>query len=304
MKYKQQKLLFMLSQNARQSLKELGRELKQSEQTTAYQIKQLESKQHITYTTLVDHIMLGNTNLLLGLQLKQYSKENQLAAERILKKNQQFISILKCSGNCDYLVEVTSRNLSHFNKNHAEFMQDHNNLFKTSFTYPIIVRHSYPRNYLIRKNVQEDLITLGDREMIQINDDERNVLELFQESPRMTILDAAKKAKLGIKKTTSLKRSLEKKNILRKYSCFFDYGTSEISKELIFVQLNDETKKNFAQLVEFGTQQPNCIELYKLIGSHNILLVVESLNKNAVLEELRALFTIDTFTVNKVEKQY
>ncbi|MFT4313071.1 MAG: Lrp/AsnC family transcriptional regulator, partial [Candidatus Woesearchaeota archaeon] len=110
MKYKHQKLLFLLSQNCRSSYKHLSSELKQSIQTTAYQIQKLEKDNIIEYRTVIDYITLGYINVLIGFKVKNYSKEHRQKAYSLLKKGSHILQVLQENTNIDFIVETRSKN--------------------------------------------------------------------------------------------------------------------------------------------------------------------------------------------------
>jgi DNA-binding Lrp family transcriptional regulator len=303
MKYKNQKLLFLLSQNCREGLKQLGTELKQSPQTTSYQINKLEEEQFINYKTIVDHIRLGFSNLFIGLNLRQYSLENRAKALAAIKSAAYVVSVYEARNGIDFIVEVKARNLSAFNKTHTEFMHQHGHLFSTKFVSPIIVRHSYPRNYLIKNRVTEDIITLGDREVLHIDEEELIILNLLEKYPKMTLVEMSQKTQLGIKKITNIKKNLEKQKIIRKYTCIFDYQKLEIKKQLLFLKFDDETLESMQKITQYAKQNSHCVELSKVIGEYNLILAVEYITTHSVLEEIRELFPVEDHLVVNVVRQ-
>ncbi len=304
MKYKNQKLLFLLSQNCREGLKNLGSELRQSPQTTSYQIHKLEEDKHISYCAIVDHIRLGYSSLLVGFNLRNYTKENRQKAIKALKKAEHVVSLNLARNGYDFIVEMKARNLSHFNKIHTEFMLHHSDILVTKFVSPIIVKHSYPRNYLIKKNIKQDIITLGDREILHLSDEEHTVLNILEDKPRMTLVEMSTKTKLGIKKITNIKKNLEKQKIIRKYTCFFDYEKVGIRKQIIMLRVEDQTHQSSQKITEFAKQNAHCVDLLKVVGFYNIFLVVEFIETTNILEDIRELFAIDDHLVVNITKQY
>lgn len=219
MKYPTQKLLFLLSQNCRLSYKQLGSELNQSVQTTAYQVQKLESEGIIEYKTIIDYITLGYINVLVGFKVKHFSKENRQKAYLLLKKASYILQVYQGDTAYDFIAEIQAKNLSQFNKMHTDFMQHNADLLKTLFVSPIIVKHTYPRNYLVRKNISEDIITLGNRDVLDLDESEFSVLEILQKKPKSSLIYISEETKISIKKVVAIKKRLESKKIIRKYSC-------------------------------------------------------------------------------------
>lgn len=303
MKYKNKKLLFLLSQNCRESLKNIGTELKQSEQTTSYQITKLEKSKEIKYKTTIDYIKLGFTNIIVGLNLKVYNNQNKQAILSEIKKEPNIVTTHLGKNGIDFIIEYKGRNLSHFNKFYSEFMHNHHNLVQTKFVLPIIVRHHYPRNYLIKNNIKEDIVTLGDRELEEFSEEHMTILDLLEDNPKITLLELSNKTKIGIKKAVKLKRDLEKAQIIRKYTAFFDYQSSDIYKRIVFVRLKDETYENINMLTEFARQNPQIINLTKLIGHYNVMIDIEFLDEEHALEQLRETFSVEDYLIVNVLSQ-
>lgn len=287
--------MFLLSQNCRQPLKHIAKTLRQSEQTTSYQIKRLIETNEITPYSLIDYAILGFTNVLMGFTVKSYSKERLEKAQNILTNHEDSLFISRTEDVVDFVVEFKARNLSHFNKQHVSFIQKHGEIIKTKFVYPIIVRHSYPRNYLAKKKVTEDIITLGDRDVISIKPEQQIVLDLLEKHPRLPILEISKQTGFGMKRIVTIRKFLEKENIIRKYACLLH--AKEIDAKLIFVRLANEIEEQSGKMVEFAQQHPNCVELIKLIGEYGLLFKIESIDKMTFLEDLRSMFEVEQFVV-------
>ena len=303
MNYKIRKILFLLTRNCRTNLKVIGKELKISQQAVSYQINKLEKEKNITYFTLTDHIKLGFINIFVGMNFKSYTKENQRKILSQLRAQETIVSVFKGESGIDILFEIQARNLSHFNKTFSQFIEINSKIIDTKFIQPMIVKHTYPRNYLIKKNEYEDIVTLGDRDYQAISDDDEKVLRQFEKKPRITLMELSKQTKLGVKKVLSIKKNLEKKAIIRKYSCHFNHKKMGISKKILLLKSKEEFITNIDTLVEFAKIHPNIIELTKLIGKYNIMIITESLQSENILEEIREKFPINEHIVITVEKQ-
>ena len=111
---------------------------------------------------------------------------------------------------CTYCVP----NLSNFNKTNRDFLQNFKNKIFLADIFPIVVKHIYTKNYLVHKH-PEEIIIGGDRDVIQMTDNEKKVAKILYEDPTIRILDIAKKLKLNPKTITKIKGSKTEIKILQ-----------------------------------------------------------------------------------------
>lgn len=302
MKEKIKKFIFESTKNSRITTKELGKKTGMSQQSASYIKSQMVSKKQLNPTTIIDAIKLGYVNVLVGFNF--INPENSLKKKVIsgLKENPSIILVEECKEGIDLLVIYSTLNLSAFNKVHTEIIQEYYQKIKTNFVCPVIVTHEYRKNYLIKKLDDKDIILFGDRTLREISKNEEKVLNELIKKPNKKLIDISTSLKIQVKSVIKLKKSLEKKFIIKGYSNILDNTTLEIERQIIFLRFSGEGIKLIDKFLEFSRYNKNIVECTKLIGEYQITIAIENINNIDVLKKIRSEFPIESYQIFKSEK--
>ncbi len=301
MKAKIKKLLFEYSINSRITTKELGKKIGTSQQSASYLLKNLKKKKLIAgNTTIVDAIKLGFVNVIVGFNLLNPSLEKEIIDE--LKEISAITSIEEGKEGIDILVEYTTQNLSAFNKIHSELIYKFYKKLRTVFVYPMIVNHEYHKNYLSRKFYDSDIILFGDRILRELSENELAVLEELVNQPTKKIIDISESLKIPVKTIVRIKRSLEKKYIIKGYSAILNNTKLNINREIIFLRFSSEGIRQIDKFHEFTKNNKNIIKYMKIIGEYQLAIFVESIKDIEIIRDIRANFPIESYLIIKSDK--
>ena len=301
MKKKIKKLLFQLSKNSRISTKQLGKKIKVSQQSASYLVRQLEKKQKIEYYTIVDPVKLGYVNLIVGFNFLNFEKEIKKEIIEELRLTPHVVSIQEAAQGVDLIVEYSANNLSAFNKTHSEMAYKYRRSLDTKFILPVIVKHLFTRNYLINSKDNTDLIISGDRKKHKLSENDLKVLRELIIDPQTTYNALSRNTKISVKSIIKSKKKLESLSIIRGYSCFTNDPKFGIHRYQIFLNLASHGIEKMNKLREYALMNKNIIEMTKIIGSYDIVLTVEELEKTDVIKDLRSQFPIDDYLIAEIE---
>jgi DNA-binding Lrp family transcriptional regulator len=302
MKEKIKKLLFEYSKNSRITTKELGKKIRTSQQSASYLKNQLISKKIIQPTAIIDAVKLGLINVLVGFNFLKpnYEIKRELISE--LKETNSIIQIEEGKEGIDLLVEYSVPNLSAFNKINIEIVTKYEKKLRSVFVLPIIVNHEYARNYLSRKIDSTDLVLSGDRVLRKLSENELKVLIELAKNPSKSLIDISESLKIQVKTIINLKRSLEKKFIIKGYGSILDYNKLKIHRQIIFLRFTPEAMKDIDKFHLFTQNNKNIIKFTKTIGEYQIIVIAESLKSLEVIRDIRANFPIEKYFIIKSEK--
>jgi DNA-binding Lrp family transcriptional regulator len=218
------------------------------------------------------------------------------------KNNPYVINMQECSQGVDLIIEYCQNNLSAFNKSYSEFIDKFSGFIDTKFIFPVIVKHEYPRKYLSRNVGSSDMVLCGDKEIPVLSIKEKSVLFHLMKNPLSSFTALAKRTGLSTRAIVELKKSLERKKVVRGYTCSFNLSGTQIRKELLFLRLTNKTFIQINKLTEFAKQNINVVNLIKLIGDYHLLLVIESLKEIDILSKIRSQFEVGDYLVVPVKK--
>ena len=296
MKQKIRKLLFELTRNSRISTKNLSKILKASQQSCSYLIKSLRKRKILQqYSCIVDAVKLGFTNIIVSFNYLDFDSKVVKDILEHLKNDSLVTVVYECKQGVDLIVEFSALNLSAFNKNLSEIIDRFNKVLRVVSVSPVIVKHRFLRNYLVRKKDDKDIILCGDRDLVLLSDNEKAVLNGLIKEPSASLTMISKNTGISVKSVVSVKKGLEQKKVIKGYSCVFNAEKLGIYKYFLFLSFSNLGTKEMSRLVEFARQNKNIISLTKLIGEFQILLVVEELSKTGLIKEIRADFSVDKY---------
>lgn len=303
MKAKLKKLLYEYSINSRITTKELGKKIGSSQQSASYLLNSLKSKKFIeNETTIIDAVKFGFVNVLVGFNF--IKPDNSLKKEILeeLKEVDSIVSIEEGKEGVDLLVEYLSSNLSSFNKTHSEVIYKFYKKLKTAFVFPLIVNHEYYKNYLIKKLDPTDNILFGDRIFREITENDSKVLNQLIQNPTKKLIYISDSTNIPIKSVINIKKSLEKRNIIKGYTAILDYSKLEINRQIIFLRFSSEGITEIDKFADYTKYNKLIVKFFKIIGEFQIAIEIESLNDIEILKDIRSNFSIENYLIFKSEK--
>lgn len=296
------KLVFELTKNSRNTTKNISKKTKISQQSVSYSIKQLKKKRLIQgFTSIIDAVKLGFTNIIVGFNYLKFDTQIKKEILEELKNTESVISIQESTHGLDLIVEYSANNLSAFNKTHSEFIHKFHKSLETKFIFPIIVKHKYQRNYLVRKFDDSEIILCGDRKIVNLSKNELSILQILLKNPNSTFVSMCKFTKLSVKSIIKIKKKLERLFLIRGYSCFFNHSRLGINRYLLFLKLSGLSVGEINKLIQYCKSDRNIVELIKIIGEYQIILTIEELQKKDIINELRSMFPIEDYLLVEVE---
>jgi DNA-binding Lrp family transcriptional regulator len=301
MRTKIKKLVLEYSINSRITTKELGRAIGTSQQSASYLLNSLKKKKFITgKTTIVDAIKLGYIKVLVGFNFLNPGIKKEILEE--LLEIPSITGIEEGKEGIDLLVEYTTQNLSAFNKIHSEIIYKFFKKLRTQFAFPLIVAHEYPKNYLSRKFYDLDIILFGDRILRDLSKNEQDVLKELVKNPDKKLIDISESLDLPVKSIVRLKRSLERKYVIKGYSSILNHRKLEINRQIIFLRFSSEGIREIDKFSEYSKNNRNIVQLIKIIGEYQVAIYIESLKEIEIIKDIRSNFQIENYLILKNEK--
>lgn len=303
MRTKIKKLLYESSKNARITTKELGKKISATQQSASYLLKQFKKRNYIEKSiTRVDTAKLGLINIIVGFNFLIIDSSEKKEIIQELKTTNEIISIEENQEGIDLIIEYSTQNLSAFSKIHAEIISKFFKKIKTVFVLPIIVNHEYPRKYLTKKFEDIDIVLCGDRDIQKLSKDEMKVLYELVKHPDEKIINIADLAKVSVKSTIKIKKSLERRFIIKGYEAVLNHSKLGINRELIFLRFSGEGMNEIERFRTYARGHKNIIRFIKLIGEYQVAIIAEDIKEVNITKSIRSKFLIESYIISKSEK--
>lgn len=297
MNTKIKKFIYELSQNARIRTKELGKKLKISQQSASYLWQSFQEKKKIRgYSAVIDPAKFGLLQVLVYLNYSDFDNKKIKEVVNFLKEDDNVVLIEDLKQGYDLAVVFCVPNLSLYNKKLRDFLQKFRNVVSLAETYPIIVKHMHLRKYLSLSKEDFEIIISGDRDIIEINDNEKKVLSCLYEKPTESVIEIHKKSKLNPKTITRVKKVLEENKIIRGYTTNFNLSLIGIRRKHLLISSRDLSLADDTRILRFCLTHSNVVSLIRLIGSYDILIEIEEETaKKDFLKDIRVNFPIHDY---------
>lgn len=291
---KESKILAKLDKDSRTTTKDLGKLLRASQQSANYLLHKIEEENYfIKYNANIDSAKFGLSKVLVFYNYINFKDKRKIISHLKLVDNITIIE--ECSEGFDLMVEFTSTNLSSFNKIHREILHRFKDSLRQMEIFPVIVKHHYGRKYLTRTSNEDYIITSGDRNVEKVDARERMFLKLIQNNSREPVIKIASKMKCDSKTVIQVKKKLEKKKIIRRYSISLNTPLMNISRTHVLLNVDFEDVKDIDKLIEVMKRNNNIIRVQKIIGNYELFVTIEREDHyTKVLNKLR-----DDFQVTK-----
>lgn len=273
--YRNLKILQLLDHNSRISTKEIAKEVKTSQQNVSYILSNFEKDKIIKeYSLLVDSSKFALSNFCVFLRVRKYSKTflNEFTSE--LKKYKEITCIDFTFGEFDIFLRFTTPNASYFNKILRELLRSYSKDLSGYEILNQVVLYYYPSNFLSRVNFQDKIIVSGDRNYVSLDKTDLQIINQLNTNARRPYLEIAKNIKITPKTVITRIKNLERKNIIRGYSILLDHSKLSFNRYYLLLKFDYENESSDKKFITFTQQSQNIIELMRVFGKWDTLLVV------------------------------
>lgn len=295
---KDYKLLYALSQNARQSHSQLAKTLGLSKNAIAYRINRLKERGVIErFLALVNHKAAGYSfyDVFLRLRIK---KEQEKEINDYFKHHPNLILAYKLTGEWDYLLEFGCKNVQEFFKILYKLVDDFSKVldsFETHIsleTYKVEFLPYDICNLIGIKHVHRKFETLPET-FVELDEFDRELLYALNRNGTISVINLAAKLKKSPETIIKRIKNLQGKNIIAKFAALVNYEKLGYKEYIILIDLRniEKTRRTeFRQYIEandkirfafFGASKPELL----------MKIVIKSIDQlDIILKEIKEKF--------------
>lgn len=265
-----EKILFHLQNNSRQTLNEISKKIKKSKEFTYNRIKSLTKREIISkYYTEINYSKINYFvyRYYLKLRVKDIQKLNQI--KNYLEKDCKTFFIVKCQGKYDFQFSIIVKN--HFELN--KFDQEFKNIIGENIQNIELKINS--ENYNSNRNSTEkiDINYNYEDKTINLTKTEKEIINSLLKEPKIKIIDISKN--IGVSTKTIIKNinNLKNQNIISKYSILVNLN--KIGIQSFGVELDLYSLSDFKEIKNILKEYKEIIYIQKDIGSSTINLTIK-----------------------------
>ncbi|MFH1682911.1 MAG: Lrp/AsnC family transcriptional regulator [Candidatus Woesearchaeota archaeon] len=286
-------LIYLKSENARMSLKELSNHLNKTPQRLKYSLSVLQKEGTLKYPHCIfEYSSFGLILFRVYFRGSYINEQERKEIIELLNSNPYLTSIYEFTGEYDLTAEFICPNPSKFNKELKRISSLKNTLsdFKVILN---LVTHLYSRDCIAKntslKFLNPERVLGGDREKEEFNENELAVMKQLLLHPTMGMGAISKEVKINVKTVRSIVQKLKKKNILKGFKYATDANNLGINRYRLFLKLHHVSQERESKIVKFALDTKEIVQLNKTIGDWDIELDIEAVDKNRIRQILLQL---------------
>ena len=284
---KDNKILYELDTNSRQSYHEIAKKVELSKDSIIYRINKLQELGIIKrFHTVIDVGKLGFISFRLYLKLQNTTPEKEKEIIKFLENQKIVTWLISIDGKYDLGMWVLTKSVKEMSDLWKELLRKYLNYIDKRWL-TIFTKVSYfPRAYILNKNKNlSEYVFVTEPNKIKLDEIDIKILRLLASNARIPVLDIAKKLNITPKTVSSRIKLLEKKEVIIGYRTMFDLEKLGYQYFKVHFNLHNLTKDKEEKFRSFIKQHPNIIYDNEVLGGDDIEIEIQVKN----LEDLRKI---------------
>jgi len=280
LKKRDKRLLYEFCRNSRRPYTVLARKSRMSQQLAAYKIRSMQESGLIAYSyPLIDYSRFGLLKFSVHFRVNYRSEQAFRDLVARLSKQEYVVGVEERDGRYDLIVSFAARNPSAFNKALRHLIENNAGQLKDHMILTSVVSHYFPKKYLVGlESSTRDTVIGGDRDVLEVADIDRRVLEMLTEDARARTVDIAAKTGINPRTAVAAIKRLQKAGILRGFSAILDPRESDLLQGIMLLRYQNLSLEQEDELRNFCITSKHVTEMHKLFGNYDVAIVIEAEN--------------------------
>jgi len=247
------KIIWNLDENARQSISVLAKKLRIGRNVALYRINRLKEEGIIkgSYAE-INTLALNYLSFRVFIKLGIFSKQEEESLIHFLQKEKNLTWLTGVVGKWDLDIVYTVKNIGEFEDFRKRLFVNYNKIIEECPISLMTAVHRYPKDYLIdiqRKSTKADVV--GITKQIEIDEKDREIMDILTKDASTNIIDIAKKTKLSINTIKKKIRALEENRIILGYRLFLDAEKLGYEYYKLHINFRNYTEKDLIRFREW-----------------------------------------------------
>jgi DNA-binding Lrp family transcriptional regulator len=284
------RLLAELDRNARHPASALGASVKMSPQLVCYKIKKfLRDRIVRDFYTQIDYAQLGYLRFTAHFKILYISRDHVMQLISHFVNHPNVVGVEECGGRWDLVVTYMASNPSHFNKVLKETMYQFSRQLRECTVLTTVVIYEFARKYLPqhrkRKDGAQARIVGGDRESMELDDIDRQIIHALLDNARVSAVEIGRKVGRTAKSVIERRKRLTKEHTIKGYRPLLSLSKLGYHQHHILIRFHNLSEDAEKSMLEYCKMSPYVVRFTKTLGEYDLWLDVET----RTLEEFRAI---------------
>jgi len=303
-----QKIMYELDLNARISASQLAKKLKKSKETVNFRINRLIKNEYIKgFYTVFNTSKLGWYYTKFYIKFKNITPEKERELYDYIQKQSHVAYLASVEGPYDCMLLIMVRSSADMIKFQDKFMKLYGEFIQEKDLVTFLTTHRINQRFLFEGSQKEDWFYPIEIKNYELDDIEKNILELISTNARMPLIEIAEKLKIDHKVVKYRLKKLEKENIILAYVTSPNFNKLGLTFFQINISLKDSSIRK--GLIQFFNSTNKCLFAMELLGKYDVLAELhvkgsEELRK--IIDEFRNKFVdkYNDYDISTITKEY
>jgi len=283
------KLIAELENDSRQTLSQIAKKLRSSQQVISYRIKSLEKRGIISeYYTIIDFSRLGYTSYRTMLRLSNLNEQKHKEIIGFLMGHLNALWIVDCGGRWDLIVNFIAKNiiqyagiLREFKSKFPEQIQNYDILTTVELVY-------FGRDYFT-KNTRHDKFSSfgGEQKLANLDKTDLKILNLISENARINAVEIAEKLNVSPNTVILRIKELKKNGTIQGFKPLIHLEKTPYSSYKALIKFQNITEEKEKQIIKYLQTNISVVGIIKLIGLWDFEIEFEVETKEQMLSFTR-----------------
>ncbi len=290
------KLIQELEDNARQTLSEIAKKLRSSQQGVSYRISSLEKRKIIGgYYTVINIAKLGYTSYRTMIRLTNFNEQKHKEIIDYLTKETNVLWLVDCGGRWDLLVNFLAKNIIQYDSILRKFknkfpkqIQNYDVLTTVEGTY-------FGRDYFAKKSRGLKQIPFFGKEsketgrcrIDKLDKIDLNILHFMSENARINSAEIAYKLKISPNTVILRIKQLKKQGVIQGFKPLMHLENTSYSGYKALIKFQNITEEKEKEIINFLREDPRVVGIIRLVGSWDFEIEFEIGDKEQMLKLTR-----------------
>lgn len=284
------KLLAELEKDARQTLSQMAKHLKTSQQVVSYRMKSLEKRKIIGgYYTIINLAKLGYTSYRTMIRLSNVTEKKHEEITDFLTKNKNVLWAVDCGGRWDLIVNFMAENIIHYNNLLKEFRNKFPEQIQNYDILTTLEGIYLGRDYFMQKTRRTEKIASFGGEWKTIKLDKKNleILSLLSENARMNAVEIGTKINASPNTVVLRIKEMKKKEIIQGFKPLLHLENTSYEEYKALIKFHNITENKEKEIVNYLKTNSNVVGIIRLIGLWDFEIEFGTETKHEMLEFTR-----------------
>lgn len=308
---KNKKIIFELSQNSRQTNKQIAKKVGLSEVVVGYRIKKLIENKIINYFYIrFNPALLKYFHYKVFLRTKPLTGEKEIQFINTIKNNKNVLWFVSTRGNYDYVLSLLVKDIHEFSKVYNEIIENFSDQILQRNVSIVEMARTFSRGYLQNK-ISQEFKHAGKEKKVELDKDDFKLLNLISINVRKTGIEIAKKMNISADKVIYRLKKIQKNNLITGFGLSLNLKKLGMKQYLIALKMQNMSLEKYNQLKEIARKNQSLQYFVKIIGDREVDLELEITTdeqldqlfneiKLAFVDELREYEILEITTEHKL----